>query len=455
MFDFKNICRQALSILIGQCAVVGYAVIDNAIVGRHDTVMYSALSIGVAIYMSVFIGLIGIVQALLPIAGQLFGSKNYSEIGRQFRQCVYTAIVIGIVGVSVLVFPGIILQLTELTEVQENMVRNYLMVLAIGFFPAVLFRMYASISQAISRPFFVTMLQVGGLGFKLFFNWLFVIQFDMGLAGCALSTTLLNFVFAAIAILMLSKHPAFTPLQAIKRLERISWFDQKALLKLGIPMGLCFFIEVTGFAFMNIFITRFGSIPLSAAQQNVSQLASILYMIPFSFGIATGAIVAQHLGARNFRKAQLIGYKGIAVSVAFAAIAGLLIYILRDNVVSIFSKDPLVINAAASLIVFIAVYQVADAVQTTTAYTLRAYKIAILPTVLYAISLWGIGLFGGYAITFNVFGNSPKSLQSPAGFWFANAISLAVVAVMLLLLFVYVSRQFIRDGQPESPNTRI
>lgn len=445
MNDFKNICRQSFSILIGQSAVVGYAVIDNIIVGRHDTVMYSALSIGVAIYMSIFIGLIGVVQALLPIAGQLFGAKKYTDIGRQFRQCVYTACVISVIGISVLLFPGSVLKLAKLSEIQEAMVREYLMVLAVGFVPAVLFRMYASVSQAISRPLFVTMLQVGGLGFKLFFNWLFVIKLNMGLAGCALSTTLLNFSFAAIALLMMSKHSAFAPLQVIKRMERFCWTDQKALLRLGIPMGLCFFIEVTGFAFMNIFITQFGSVYLSAAQQNVSQLASVLYMIPFSFGIGTSAIVAQQLGAHRFREAQIIGYKGIAVSMGLSTLAGVLVYVFRDSVVSIFTQDPQVIPVAASLIIFIAIYQIADAIQTTTAYALRAYKIAILPTILYAVSLWGIGLFGGYAIAFNLTGNSPKALQSPAGFWFANSVSLAVVAMLLLVLFIYVSTQFIRN----------
>lgn len=272
----------------------------------------------------------------------------------------------------------------------------------------------------------------------------------MALAGCALSTTLLNFLFAAIAILMMAKHPAFAAMKIIQRMERFCWKDQKALLKLGIPMGLCFFIEVTGFSLINIFVARFGISHLQAAQQSVSQLASVLYMIPFSFGIGTGAIVAQRIGENRFREAQSIGYKGILVSSALATLAGISIYIFKDSVVRIFTHDPQVISVATSLIIFIAVYQLADAVQTTTAYTLRAYRIAILPTILYALSLWGVGLMGGYVIAFNTTGNSPQALQGPAGFWFANAVSLAVVAVLLLVLFVYVSKQHIREVSTEN-----
>ena len=32
---------------------------------------------------------------------------------------------------------------------------------------------------------------------------------------------------------------------------------------------------------------------------------------------------------------------------------------------------------------------------------LHAYKIAIVPTIVYAVALWGIGLVGGYVVAFH------------------------------------------------------
>ena len=38
------------------------------------------------------------------------------------------------------------------------------------------------------------------------------------------------------------------------------------------------------------------------------------------------------------------------------------------------------------------------AAQTIAAFVLRAYKVATVPTLMYAVALWGVGLGGGYLL---------------------------------------------------------
>ena len=87
------------------------------------------------------------------------------------------------------------------------------------------------------------------------------------------------------------------------------------------------------------------------------------------------------------------------------------------------------------LFLFIAFYQVFDALQITAAFILRAYRIAFWPMVIYAGSLWGVGLGGGYLMGFNVLGNTPEFLQGANGFWAGNSLSLGLAACFLLYLF--------------------
>lgn len=446
MSDFLKIGRHALSVLIGLWAVVGYGIVDNAIAGHIDKTVLAALSIGVAIYMTIFVGLLGIVQAILPVAAQLFGAKRYTEIGYQFRQCLYLAMCISVIGILLLMFPGPLLRIADVDPTKEHLVRSYLSTLALGFVPAVFFRIYVSLSQAISRPMFVTVLQIAGLVIKVPIAWLLAVELNMGLVGCALSTTILNFIFLGIAVAVMAKHPVYSGLHLIKRLEPPSWVDQKDLLKLGIPMGMSYFIEVTGTTFMAIFIARFHSDVFLAGHQIVTQIGGLVYMIPLSISIASSAVVAQYIGARHFKEARQAGYRGIALGLCCAVIAGIVIYVLRHSIIGIFSNDLDVIAMAITLIIFIAVYQIADAVQVTAAFVLRAYKIAILPTILYAIALWGVGLGGGYLIAFNITGSSPPFLQGPAGFWLGNTVSLSLVAIALVLLYRYISQRRIIES---------
>jgi len=51
---------------------------------------------------------------------------------------------------------------------------------------------------------------------------------------------------------------------------------------------------------------------------------------------------------------------------------------------------------------------------------------------MYAFAMWGVGLFGGYLLGFNIFGFTPTYLQGAAGFWMGNSFSLALVGMALL-----------------------
>ena len=57
----------------------------------------------------------------------------------------------------------------------------------------------------------------------------------------------------------------------------------------------------------------------------------------------------------------------------------------------------MIVAAALPLLAWVALFHVADAAQTIAAFVLRAYRIATVPLVIYALALWGIGLGGGYA----------------------------------------------------------
>jgi hypothetical protein len=55
------------------------------------------------------------------------------------------------------------------------------------------------------------------------------------------------------------------------------------------------------------------------------------------------------------------------------------------------------------------------------------------------VSLWGIGLFGGYLVTHSTW--APMELRGAAGYWAMSAAGLVVVGVMLCTLLAWVHRR--------------
>eukprot|EP01034_Spumella_vulgaris_P008471 gene8471-10783_t len=66
--------RHAGTVLAGQLAVMAFGVADTLIAGRFSSEALAALSVGSAIYISIFIALNGVLQAQLPVWAELRGA---------------------------------------------------------------------------------------------------------------------------------------------------------------------------------------------------------------------------------------------------------------------------------------------------------------------------------------------------------------------------------------------
>jgi MATE family multidrug resistance protein len=189
-----------------------------------------------------------------------------------------------------------------------------------------------------------------------------------------------------------------------------------------------------------LFIARLGATTL-AGHQVTANFATVLYMLPLAIAHATGTLVAQAIGARDLETARRIGTSGIRLAAILAVSIGCLVWLSRGLIVRAYTPDPAIVTAALPLFIFIAFYQLFDSVQVTTAFVLRAYKVAVVPTLIYAVALWGIGLGGGYILGLDPYGIAPPVLQGAAGFWMGNSASLALVAAGLLWYLKVVQRQ--------------
>ncbi|GGD91706.1 MATE family efflux transporter [Caballeronia grimmiae] len=444
--DVRKIASLAWPVLIGQLAVIAFGVIDTAMVGRFSATDLAALGLGSSIYISVYIGLTGILVALQPIAGQLFGAGRESEIGEETRQALWLAAVLAVAGFVLLYFPEPLLSLAKAPPALHDRTVDYLRILSFGLPASLAFRVYSSLTNAVGKPRLVMFLQVGGLVLKFPLNtWFIFGGFGvpaLGGPGCALASTLINWVLAIVGMTVLLKFEFFRPFGIFSRFTWPVFKRQVALLRLGIPMGLSYLIEVTSYTFMALFISRFGTTTL-AGHQIAGNLGAVLYMTPLSIGIASSTLVSQALGAQRFDDAASISRHGIGMACVLALGYGVALLAARPHVIGAYTPDPNVIAAAMPLVLIIFFYHLCDALQITTAFILRAYKVTIVPTVIYAIALWGIGLGGGYLLGFDVGGAVPASLQGARGFWIANSLSLGVAGVGLFLYWRRVSTRHI------------
>ncbi len=454
LHDARRIALLAWPVFIGQVAVLAFGTVDTMMVARHSALDLAAFAIGAAVYITVFIGLMGVVLSIGPIAGQLFGAGKLKDAGRQLHQAVWLALGLSALGCALLLWPQPFLDLARPPPEVTVKIRAYLGWLALALPAALLFTAFRGFNTAVSRPKIVMALQLGALLLKVPLSALFVfglnagpVNFNaMGAPGCGLATAIVMWLQLFAAWVVLRRDPFYAPFGVqVTRLERPRPESLKKLMRLGLPMGLSIMVEVTGFTFMAFFISRIGTTAV-AGHQLAANLVSLLYMMPMAWANATATLVAQRVGGGDANDARRLGWHGLQTGMAMAAALGLAVYAGRETILRAYTADATVIAAALPLLAWVALFHLGDATQSVVGFVMRAYHVATAPLVIYAVAIWGVGLGGGYVVAFNLTGWTPPALRGAPGFWAAATVGVVVAACGLVALMAWVLRARLQEA---------
>ena len=437
MSDLSVVLRHALTVLAGQLAVMAYGVTDTIVAGRHAQASLAALSIGSALFVSVYVSLQGVLQALLPIWAEQRGAHQPLAIGRSLRQALYLCALASALGMAVLLAPGALLRWAEVPLSLQDEVTHYLAVLAFGLPPALLFRTYCTLNQALGHPLLVTWLQVLGLVIKIPLSIWFTFGGAglpaQGAVGCAWATLVVACCQCALAVWLLRTQSLYTPLQLWQRLERPDPTQLAAFVRLGLPAGLAILVEVTSFTLMALLIARQGTLA-AASHQIAANLTGVIYMVPLSLGIATSTRVSYWRGAGDEARAATVAWLGLRLTATLGVLMAATLWLVREPLAALYSPSPAVVALAASLLGWVALAHLGDALQALVAFVLRCYRVTLGPLLIYCALLWGAGLGGGYVLAYHGVGPWRDQAATPAPFWAANGAALAVTAALLIWL---------------------
>jgi MATE family multidrug resistance protein len=428
---------------VGQLAVMANGIIDNVMAGHLSARDLASVAIGSSVYFVVFVGLMGIVQAISPVAAQHFGAGRLREVGNTWRQGQWLAIGLLVPGALALAFPWPLLALAGAEPAVEAGAVAYLNALAFGLPAALWFRAFTTLNTAVSRPRIVMAINLVGPALKVPLNLLFMQGSELptllglpalpplGGAGCGVATAVLYWISAGIAFGLLRRDRFYTRF-ALRGLGRPRRAPLGELLRLGLPIGGTYLIDVSAFNLVTLLVARLGTEVVGGHAIGAS-VAAATYMLPLALSGATGVIAGQALGRGDAADARRVAWQGLRLVVGLSLATAALLWAARGPIASAYTDSPTVAATAASLLAWVALYHVVDATQCSLAFSLRAWKVAVAPMLVFAFALWGVGLGGGAWLAFGVG-------LGATGFWMAAVAALATASVGLALLFQRVSR---------------
>lgn len=411
--------------LIAQLASMGMMAIDTVLLGHYGTEDLAAVAVGGGVYVAVVFALSGILQAVSPTVAQLKGAGRYDDIGDALQQGFWLAALLSVPGIAFLHHPDALLSLSAIEPAIDAKARAYLAVLAWGM-PAVLFyRTFYAFSNALGEPRPLMLISLGGTVLHGGLAALLVNGAGWGVLGCGVSNALVGWFALVCGALYIVRSRALKPYRIARKLRPPCLKSLRELVRLGAPMGFSNFIEISSFSLTALFVAQMGAEAV-AGHRIVANLAAICYMLPLSLGIATLSQVGQAAGARDWPRARLSALSGVVLASGLSLLLGGALWLAEAPLVRAYTVDPAVRQVALSLVIYVVLYQVFDAIQTLAAFALRAYKVTFSPMLVHLVCFWGVALFGGWWLAFR--GAQPMGV---AGFWVASLVSLVLAALLL------------------------
>ncbi|MGO8756281.1 MAG: MATE family efflux transporter [Gallionellaceae bacterium] len=436
----SQLIHLAWPVLVAQLAMMANAVIDTAMAGRLSAIDLASVGIAASIMATVLMSLISVLLALPPIIAQLYGAGRRADVGREIHQSVWISLVLALLAILLLCFPGPIISISHLQPRVETKVRAYLAASAWGVPAVFAMRIFFGLATGIARPRPVMFFNLVSLALKIPLNAVFMFGLlgapEMGGPGCAVATSVDAWLMAALAWGWCLRHPDYMQFQMRRRFAAPDYKAIWDFLRLGIPIGLTFVADVTAFTLMALFIARLGPV-VSGAHQIAANLAAVAFMVPLALGNATSILVGQAIGAGQPERARHTCWEGIRLGMAIAVVLSTIFWFGAPHIAALYTTDPQVQKVATPLIMLVALYHLGDALQAVAVNALRGYKRSVIPMLIYGTLLWGLGLGGGFLLGLT---DTLGPARGAQGFWIAAIASLWLVAGLVAVYLNAVSR---------------
>lgn len=451
--DTRATWHLAWPIAVGQLASTGTAFIDTVMAGHVSAGDLAAVSVGSSIWVTLVVTMLGYLLATSPMVAQKVGAKDLVSIPALTQQALVQALIVaGLAWIVALlvtpIFPHLGLEPTIAQKAAD-----FLKAISWGLPAFACYRVLYNYSAAMKHTKPMMIISVFCLLLNIPANWILIYGHfgfsAMGGVGCGWATAFCVWVNFVLLTLWIIRTDYYQDTHPFKKWRGWQPAVHKQLFKLGIPIGMMFFVEVSSFSFIALLIARLGTTAV-AAHQIALNFCSLTFMVPMAVGTALTVRVGHAVGAKNFEEARAIGQNGIRLGLSIAVASGLLMIFGSQWVSSWYTQDQAVLALAGQLIVLAGIFQFSDITQVVSAGVLRGYKITRVPMVIHMTAFWLIGMPLGYLLTF---GTADFKGMGVRGYWIALIIALTLTALSLQYLFRRTSHKLFiqQQNQPARP----
>jgi MATE family multidrug resistance protein len=433
----RRLLHLGLPLVGAQLLSMSMGVADVIMTSRYDPLHLAGVALGSSFFWPLSVLCSGILAAASPIVAQCFGAGRLGDAGEPIRQGVWVSFACALLLAGVLAAAPALMLRFGLDAAAVDIARRYLHFTAAGAPCLLLYTLLLFTCNGLGHTRVALGIIATTFAFKIPLSYALIHGAaglpELGGPGGALASAIAWSVHLAL-IVGVARRPWF---RATTFWQRFSWPDPRGMwrfLALGVPIGIVRFMETAFFSAVSVMVGTLGPLPL-AAHQVALNINGVLFMPPMAFGNAAGVVIGQHVGARDFARVRLAARATIIVTLAYSAVAALVVALSRHGLVAIYSDDAAVASLAATLLWFVVAYQFFDNTQATALGALGGLKDTRTPMLITTAGYWLVGAPAAVLLGSRHFGSD----LGIHGYWGALFIALVAVAVVANLRLLRMS----------------
>lgn len=334
-FPAKLIFLFTIPLLVGNIFQQFYNMVDMIIVGQ--TLGKEALA-AVGSTGSITFLIIGFAQGLSTglsiITAQRFGAKDYRRVRRSFAVSVVISLIVTVIlTVASLLLIDPLLHVMQTPSDIYDQAKEFITIILGGMFASMAFNLLSNMIRALGDSRTPLFFLIFAVIINVVLDLLFIINFQMGVAGAAWATIIAQLASSVMCYLyILKKIPL---LQLKKRDFYVRKSEYKLHINAGLPMAFQTSIIAIGAVILQAALNSLGT-DVVAAQAAASRIDQFATQPMNSFGLAMATFTGQNFGAKQYRRI-LTGVKQcLIMSISFSLVAGFVVITFGQNFVSLF-----------------------------------------------------------------------------------------------------------------------
>lgn len=342
----KLIVGFAVPIFLGNLFQQLYSVVDAIVLGRAVGADALAAAGSTQALSFLVLGFItGLTHGYAILIAQRFGAGDYAGVRRTAANAGYLAAVSSLIITAASLLGA--RALLEVMHTPEDIFRDallYIQVIFIGTAASVAYNMFSGILRALGDSVSPLVILVVSSIVNVGLDVLFVVVFRWSVAGAAWATVLAQALSSAMCFAVLRR-------LELMRFQREDWRGDRdvirALLRLGVPVGIMNSITAMGIMILQSVVNGLGSVTVAAYTAG-SKLMNLALQPGDILGIAVGTYVGQNLGAGRLDRIRAGVRQSALLSLAINIVMGLVLALFGRELTAVFvsGTEEAVIEAA-------------------------------------------------------------------------------------------------------------